>query len=174
MLKRSYFDMSGLRGQRLRKLLSHGTQSLDPAAVQESDWDSWTLAASGISGRDARRLALAMEVLHAWVFYLARAADVRSAQERVPVLELAISEDTIARCQEAGFSEMGENGGEDLLMFPHSTSFAVLRTAQGPTHYAGVPHFIAIVRGDPGSLGPGITDDNLPEVRPWRRPRSEG
>jgi len=115
-----------------------------------------------------------MEVLHAWVFYLARAADVRSAEERVSVLELAISEDTIARCQEPGFSEMGGAGGEDLLMFPHSTSFAVLRTAQGPTLYAGVPHFIAIVRGDPGSLGPGITDDNLPEVRPWRRPRVEG
>lgn len=171
MLKRSYFDMSGLRGQRLRNLLQHGSQTLAPAAIRESDWDSWTLPEHGISGRDARRLALAMEVLHAWVFYLARASDVRHAQERVPVLELAISEDTIARCQEPGFSEMG---GEDLLMFPHSTSFAVLRTAQGPTHYGGVPHFIAIVRGDPGSLGPGITDDNLPEVRPWRRPRAEG
>ena len=159
MLKRSYFDMSGLRGQRLRNLLQHGSQTLAPAAIGESDWDSWTLPEHGISGRDARRLALAMEVLHAWVFYLARASDVRHAQERVPVLELAISEDTIARCQEPGFSEMG---GEDLLMFPHSTSFAVLRTAQGPTHYGGVPHFIAIVRGDPGSLGPGITDDNLP------------
>ena len=172
MLKRSYFDMSGLRGQRLRNLLRQGTQGLDPSTVQDSEWDAWTLPGPGIAGRDARRLALAMEVLHAWVFYLARAADVRVAQERVPVLELAISEDTIARCQEPGFSEMaGEGGGEDLIMFPHSTSFAVLRRAQGDTHYAGVPHFIAIVRGDPGSLGPGITDDNLPEVRPWRRPR---
>ena len=170
MLKRSYFDMSGLRGQRLRRLLRQGTQSLDLSAAEDSAWERWVLPAPGIGGRDARRLALAMEVMHAWVFYLARAADVRIAQERVPVLELAISEDTIARCQEPGFSEMG---GEDLLMFPHSTSFAVLRTAQGVTHYAGVPHFIAIVRGDPGSLGPGITDDNLPEVRPWRRPRVE-
>jgi hypothetical protein len=171
MLKRSYFDLSGLRGQRLRKLLQQGSQSLAAGAILESDWDSWTLPETGIAGRDARRLALAMEVLHAWVFYLARASDVREAQERVPVLELTISEDTIARCQEPDFSEMG---GEDLLMFPHSTSFAVLRTAEGPTHYAGVPHFIAIVRGDPGSLGPGITDDNLPEVRPWRRSRAEG
>ena len=174
MLKRSYFDMSGLRGQRLRRLLRQGTQSLDLSALEDSAWDRWTSPAPGIGGREARRLALAMEVLHAWVFYLARAADVRSAEERVPVLELAISEDTIARCQEPGFSEMGGTGGEDLLMFPHSTSFAVLRTSQGLTHYAGVPHFIAIVRGDPGSLGPGITDDNLPEVRPWRRPRVEG
>lgn len=168
MLKRSYFDMTGLRGQRLRGLLQRDAKSLDPAAVFANGWDSWTRQGEGIRGRDARRLALAMEVLHAWVFYLARAEDVRHAQERVPVLELSISEDLITRCQEADFSEMG---GHDLLLFPHSTSFAVLSTLQGPTHYAGVPHFIAIVRGDPGSLGPGITDDNLPEVTPWRRAR---
>lgn len=169
MLKRSYFDMAGLRGQRLRSLLQGADPSaLDPQAVEACGWDRWTLPGPGVFGRDARRLALAMEVLHAWVFYVACADEVRSAQDRVAVIELPISEDLIARCQEADFSEMG---GHDIVLFPHSTSFTVLRPIQGPIQYAGVPHFVAIVRGDPGSLGPGITDDNLPEVTPLRRSR---
>lgn len=170
MLKRSFFDMTGLRGQRLRSLLRAAPGTLDPSAIAACGWDHWTLPGPGVFGRDARRLALAMEVLHAWVFYVARADEVRGANDRIAVLELPISEHLIARCQEAGFSEMA---GNDLLLFPHSTSFSVLRPQQGPVHYAGVPHFVAIVRGDPGSLGPGITDDNLPEVTPWRRGRAD-
>jgi hypothetical protein len=168
MLKRSHFDMTGLRGQRLRGLVRPGLGGLVPDAVGRNGWDHWTLQAQGLQGTDAHRLALAMEVLHAWVFYVARVADIHAGVDHLPVLELGISEEMVRRCQESAFSEMG---GHDLLMFPHSTSFVVLREAEGPTHYAGVPHFVAIVRGDPGSLGPGITNENLPPVRPWGIPR---
>jgi predicted permease len=63
MLKRSYFDMSGLRGQRLRRLLRQGSQSLDLSAAEDSGWERWVLPAPGIGGRDARRLALGMALL---------------------------------------------------------------------------------------------------------------
>ncbi len=171
MFKRSHFDMTGLRGERLRRLLLPGATLLDAAAAEANGWDRWTLQAHGIRGLDARRLALAMEVLHAWVFHVARAEDIRARVDHLPVLELSISEDMVERCQDRDFSEFG---GHDLVMFPHNTAFVALRTVQGPTYYAGVRHFVAVVRGDPGSLGPGISDENLPPVRPWGPSQREG